>query len=137
MVAKRSQSEAKIQEKDVRGLKYFDQLAPLLERLHEVGCERDAAGNRSLHYDQYCMLILLFFFNPVVKSLPYGQNTQPMLKSSGERAFLILSAGNFGRMSFAPPGKSWKSTPLRNREGESLIDERTLARLRPLRDGNT
>ena len=36
--------------------------------------------------------------------LPYGQNTQPMSKSSGERAFLILSAGNLERMSFAPPG---------------------------------
>ena len=59
----------KIQEKDVRGLKYFDQLAPLLDRLHKVGCERDRASNRSLHYDQYCMLILLFFFNPVVKSI--------------------------------------------------------------------
>ena len=58
-----------IQEKDVRGLKYFDQLAPLLERLHDVGCEGDRAGNRVLHYDQYCMLILLYFFNPVVKSL--------------------------------------------------------------------
>lgn len=69
MVASRPQSELKIQEKDVRGLKYFDQLAPLLERLHDVGCERDTAGNRSLHYDQYCMLILLFLFNPVVKSL--------------------------------------------------------------------
>jgi hypothetical protein len=69
MVAKRSQPESKIQEKDVRGLKYFDQLAPLLERLHNVGCKRDTAGNRSLHYDQYCMLVLLFFFNPVVKSL--------------------------------------------------------------------
>src|SRR5436190_4844961 len=62
-------AQAKIQEKDVQGLKYFDQLAPLLERLHDVGCERDRAGNRSLHYDQYCMLILLFFFNPVVKSI--------------------------------------------------------------------
>jgi hypothetical protein len=58
-----------IQEKDVRGLKYFDQLAPLLERLHDIGCERDFAGNRVLHYDQYCMLILLYLFNPVVKSL--------------------------------------------------------------------
>jgi Transposase DDE domain len=59
----------KIQEKDVRGLKYFDQLAPLLERLHHVGCERDSAHNRILHYDQYCMLILLFLFNPIVKSI--------------------------------------------------------------------
>src|SRR5271170_1551969 len=65
----RSKADGKIQEKDVRGLKYFDQLAPLLERLHDVGCQRDVAGNRSLHFDQYCMLILLFFFNPVVKTL--------------------------------------------------------------------
>ena len=63
------ESSPAIQEKDIQGLKYFDQLAPLLERLHEVGCQRDVAGNRSLHYDQYCLLILLFFFNPVVKTL--------------------------------------------------------------------
>jgi hypothetical protein len=53
----------------VTGLKYFDKLAPLLARLHEVGCQRDKAGNRTLHYDQYCMLVLLFLFNPVVRSL--------------------------------------------------------------------
>jgi hypothetical protein len=59
----------RIQEKDITGLKYFDKLKPLLERLHECGCERDKAGNRDLHYDQYCMLILLYLFNPVVTSL--------------------------------------------------------------------
>lgn len=69
MSGKTSAKDPKIQEKDIRGLKYFDQLAPLLERLHDVGCQRDVAGNRTLHYDQYCMLILLFFFNPVVKSI--------------------------------------------------------------------
>jgi Transposase DDE domain len=69
MDGKPSAATSTIQDKDVRGLKYFDQLAPLLERLHDVGCERDAASNRTLHYDQYCMLILLFFFNPVVKSI--------------------------------------------------------------------
>jgi hypothetical protein len=58
-----------IREQDVRGLKYFDQLAPLLERLHDVGCETDRAGNRSLHFDNYCMLVLLFLFNPIVTSL--------------------------------------------------------------------
>jgi len=62
-------AEARIQEKDLRGLKYFDRLVPLLERLHDIGCERDRAGNRRLHYDQYCMLLLLFFFNPIVKSI--------------------------------------------------------------------
>lgn len=59
----------KVRERQLTGLKYFDKLAPLLERLHEDGCERDQAGNRKLHYDQYCMLILLYFFNPVVTSL--------------------------------------------------------------------
>ena len=58
-----------VREKDVTGLKYFDKLAPLLARLHDVGCQRDKAGNRKLHFDQYCMLVLLFLFNPVVRSL--------------------------------------------------------------------
>jgi len=58
-----------VREEDVTGLKYFDKLAPLLARLHGVGCQRDKAGNRRLHFDQYCMLVLLFLFNPVVRSL--------------------------------------------------------------------
>lgn len=58
-----------VREKDVTGLKYFDKLSPMLERLHDVGCDRDKAGNRRLHFDQYCMLILLYLFNPIVTSL--------------------------------------------------------------------
>ena len=65
---KRKKKE-KIRSRDITGLKYFDQLSPRLERLHEVGCQRDRAGNRKLHLDQYCMLVLLFLFNPVVSSL--------------------------------------------------------------------
>ena len=62
----------KVRERDVTGLKYFHKLLPLLERLHEVGCQRDRAGNRELHFDQYCLLVLLFLFNPVVRSLRYA-----------------------------------------------------------------
>ena len=69
-----------IREEDVTGLKYFDKLAPLLARLHEVGCQRDKAGNRTLHYDQYCLLILLFFFNPVVRSLRAIQQASELRK---------------------------------------------------------
>ncbi len=58
-----------IQDKDLKGLKYFKLLGSLLERLHEDGTARDHAGNRQLFYDQYACLLLLFFFNPVVKSL--------------------------------------------------------------------
>lgn len=58
-----------IESREITGLKYFDKLAPLLERLHDDACARDRAGNRELHYDQYCLLILLYLFNPVVTSL--------------------------------------------------------------------
>ena len=58
-----------IRDKDITGLKYFEKLLPLFERLHEIGCERDTAGNRDLHFDEYCCLVLLFFFNPIVDSL--------------------------------------------------------------------
>src|SRR5450432_961025 len=58
-----------IRDKDLKGLKYFKVLGPLLERLHHDATARDHAGNRQLFYDQYACLLLLFFFNPVVKSL--------------------------------------------------------------------
>ncbi len=70
----------RIKEPDITGLKYFDKLAPLLERLHDDGCERDRAGNRKLHYDQYCMLILLYLFNPVVTSLRGIQQASELKK---------------------------------------------------------
>lgn len=58
-----------IADQDVSGFKFFEKLKPLLARLHEVGCVRDKAGNRELHYDEYCTLILLFLFNPIITSL--------------------------------------------------------------------
>jgi hypothetical protein len=59
----------RIQEQEVQGLKYFKALSGLLETLHEVGCERDRAGNRLLHMDQYVCLLLLYLFNPLCTSL--------------------------------------------------------------------
>src|SRR3990172_2142998 len=59
----------KLCDQDIQGLKYFRKLQPLLARLHEVGAERDVAGNRALHMDQYCTLILLWLFSPLVDSL--------------------------------------------------------------------
>src|ERR1035438_6080668 len=71
---------APICEKDITGLKYFDKLAPLLERLRDVGCERDRAGNRELHYDQYCLLVLLYLFDPIVTSLRGIQQASELTK---------------------------------------------------------
>jgi len=70
----------RIASSQITGLKYFEKLAPLLERLHDVGCERDKAGNRDLHYDQYCQLILLFLFNPAVTSLRAIQQASELKK---------------------------------------------------------
>lgn len=73
-------NKQKIRASDITGLKYFEQLAPLLERLHNDGCERDRADNRHLHYDQYCMLLLLFLFNPIVTSLRGVQQASELKK---------------------------------------------------------
>jgi hypothetical protein len=58
-----------IREEQLTGFKYFDRLGAFFERLRESGCGRDKAGNRTLHFDQYCLLVLLYLFNPVVVSL--------------------------------------------------------------------
>ena len=72
-----------VREEDITGLKYFDKLLPLFARLHEVGCKRDKAGNRRLHYDQYVALILLFLFNPVVTSLRALQQASELKNVGG------------------------------------------------------
>lgn len=54
---------------DLQGLKYFKQVLPLLDRLHDAGAERDKAHNRVLHMDPYMLLQLVFFFNPIVSSM--------------------------------------------------------------------
>ncbi len=51
------------------GFKYFKMLSGLLERLHDAGCQRDRAHNRTLHMDQHVSLLLLYMFNPICTSL--------------------------------------------------------------------
>ena len=69
-----------VRDRDIVGLKYFDRLMPLLERLHDVGTRRDRAGNRQLFFDQYCAFILLFLFNPIVTSLRGIQQASELKK---------------------------------------------------------
>lgn len=75
-----------VKSKDLQGLKYLDMISPLLERLHNDKCGRDKAGNRNLHYDQYCMLILLYMFNPTVtalRSIPQASELAKVKKRLG------------------------------------------------------
>lgn len=75
-----AQPSPQLRDSDIVGLKYFDRLMPLLERLHPVGTARDRAGNRQLFFDHYCAYILLFLFNPIVTSLRGIQQASQLKK---------------------------------------------------------
>src|SRR5437868_4472455 len=88
-------AKREIKPKDVQGLKYFDKLAPLLERLHDVGTERDRAGNRILHYDQYCQLVLLFLFSPLITSMQALQQASALEVVQKKLGVSRTSLGSF------------------------------------------
>jgi len=83
-----------ITEKEITGLKYFDKLVPLLERLRDVGCQRDKAGNRRLHFDQYCLLLLLAMFNPIARSMRALQQASGLRKVQRKLGVQRFSLGS-------------------------------------------
>jgi hypothetical protein len=72
--------KSKIREQDIEHLSFFKPLMKILGRLESCGTERDRAGNRKLHYDQYCCLVLLYLFNPIVSSLRAIQQASELKK---------------------------------------------------------
>ena len=54
----------KIDPRQIQGLKRLRHILPLLAAPREAGRERDAAGDRELHFDEYVTLVLLRMFNP-------------------------------------------------------------------------
>jgi hypothetical protein len=70
----------KIKEEQLQGFKYFKAIAGMLESLHKAGCQRDKAGNRLLHMDQYMSLLLLYMFNPICTSLRAVQQASELKK---------------------------------------------------------
>ena len=70
----------KIKQSDLQGFKYFKKFSQMLERLHNAGCQRDRAGNRILHMDQYMTLLLLCMFSPISKSLRSMQQASELKK---------------------------------------------------------
>jgi len=70
----------KIKASQLQGFKYFKVLSGLLERLHDAGCQRDRAHNRTLHMDQYVSLLLLYMFNPICTSLRALQQASELTK---------------------------------------------------------
>ncbi len=102
-----------INARDLKGLKYFNLINPLLEHLHECGTQRDRAGNRILHYDQYAALILLFYFNPIIKGLRGITQASQLERLQKE---LGCSRASLGSLSEA--ARVFDSEPLREIIGE-------------------
>lgn len=89
----------KIKESQLAGFKYFKAINKMLESLHDAGCERDIAGNRMLHMDQYISLILLFMFNPICNSLRCLQRISELKKVQKKFGVARASLGSLSEAS--------------------------------------
>jgi hypothetical protein len=92
-------------EPQLTGFKHLKKLLPLFERLHADGCARDKAGNRTLHFDHYCALVLLYLFNPIVRSLRALQQASELAQVQQKLGCARVSLGALSEAShvFDPP----------------------------------
>jgi hypothetical protein len=86
---------APLKEKDILCLGHLQRVFDLLDGLKQVGCKRDTAGNRELFFNDYCKLILLYIWNPLIGSMHQLQEAvelENVAKALGVRRF---SSGSF------------------------------------------
>lgn len=106
-------SSRELDEREVTGLKHLKRVLPLFARLRENGCQRDKAGNRRLLMDQYCALVLLFLFNPIVDSLRAVQRASDLKKIKRR-----LGCGRASLGSLSEATRVFDPEPLREIIGE-------------------
>ena len=97
-------SRQPLQAKDVRCLGHLKRVFTLLDQLQDVGTGRDTAGNRRLFFGDYCKLVLLYIWNPLIDSLRVLQEAlalEPVAKALGVRRFSLGSFSEAPR-AFAP-----------------------------------
>ena len=94
-----SKKRHKIKESELQGLKYFKAISGMLESLHKAGCQRDRAGNRILHMDQYISLLLLHMFNPICTSLRSLQQASELKKVQKKLGVPRASLGSLSEAS--------------------------------------
>ena len=82
-------------DKDV-SLKMVSRVLPLLDKLHDCGTERDTAGNRTLFFDDYAKLALVYLFNPLIDSISMLQRAAALPKLARQ-----LGIGDFSKASFS------------------------------------
>lgn len=74
-------------------------LRPLLERLHHQQTGRDKAANRTLFYDQYCMLVILDVLDPSVSSLRALSQASELTRVRGKLGNQRVSLGSLSEAS--------------------------------------
>jgi Transposase DDE domain len=85
----------KITAQQLQGFKQLQRVAGLLSKLHSVGCDRDKAGNRELHFDDYVLLILLALFNPLIDSMRTLQKVSELPEVQKRLGIKRFSLGSF------------------------------------------
>lgn len=80
---------------DLTGFKRLRRVRELLSYLHEVGCERDKAGNRELHFDDYVVLMLLYLMNPLIDSMRTLQKVADLPEVRKRLGIKRFSLGSF------------------------------------------
>jgi len=90
----------RLKKQDLKGFKRFRILADLTEHLHEVYVDPKHPNKRTLHYDQYVSLMLLYMFSPICDSLRMVQQATEL-----EKVQKLLGAPRFGRGTISDAGK--------------------------------
>jgi hypothetical protein len=93
-VASTSDDDKKLLAKLVH-FKQLRKVAGLLSFLHDNGCDRDKAGNRELHFDDYVLLMLLWMFNPALDSMRALQRVAKMEELQKKLNIKPFSLGSF------------------------------------------
>jgi hypothetical protein len=84
-----------IKEQDIQKLSILRSFKPLLKQLH---CHADCF-NRTLHYDQYVSLMLLYFFNPILTALRSIQQTSTLKNVQSKLGIKRTSLGSLSAAS--------------------------------------
>jgi hypothetical protein len=68
---------------------------PLLDKLHACGTQRDTAGNRTLFFDDYAKLVLVYLFNPLIDSISVLQRAAALPKLAKQLGIKDFSKPSF------------------------------------------
>jgi hypothetical protein len=88
-----------LNKEQVRGVPLLARLGTLFDALDGHGEKRDRAGNRTLHYRDYCLLILLSLFSPVEMSLRRIVEISDVRKVKRRLGISRTSLGSFSESS--------------------------------------